>query len=58
MEGCGFCGDAWRGSNEGIGLVLVVDVDIAASFEIVCRTSYRNFELFQRRRFDVELPIA
>jgi len=43
--GVDFGGEAWRGPNEGIGLVLVFGaiagkglVDVAASFEIVCRT--------------------
>ena len=53
--GVDFGGDAWQGPNDGIGLILVLGVmvgkrlvDIAVSFEIVCRTycktgSYYNY---------------
>jgi hypothetical protein len=43
--GVDFCGEALWGPNKGIGLILVLGammgkglVDVAASFEIVCRT--------------------
>jgi hypothetical protein len=52
--GVDFDGDAWRGPNDRMGLVLALRYVGSRASNIL---TYHGLELFQSQRLDVQLPI-